>query len=227
MVGFHRRQFLLACAAFAVCAPATAATNLVLNGRFESGLTNWALTGGNTGDFPPVAINYNSATPYPSGAFAEAVTPDNPVSPSPDAVGNRAAYFVSDFANPHVLSQTINVGPGRYIFGLSTYAPKNGLKNKGDATFTASFAGVQAANFMVSSQPSQTWKLYSAPVTIAVGGPQTITLSFSTNFKPSKDIVVDRVHVMAVREPQSWATMILGFGMVAGALRRRHAALQA
>jgi hypothetical protein len=155
------------------------------------------------------------------------VTPDTLVSPSPDAVGTRAAYFVSDIASPHVLSQTINVGPGRYIFGLSTYATANGLKNKGDASFTASFAGVTAANLMVSSQPSKTWQLFSAPVTIAAAGPQTITLRFSTNFKPSKDIVVDRVHVMAVPEPQSWAMMILGFGMVAGALRRRHAALQA
>lgn len=222
------RQFLLACAAFAVCAPATAATNLVLNGSFENGLTNWALTGGNTSNFPPVAINYNSATPYPTGAFGEAVTPENLMSPSPDAVGTRAAYFVSDIANPHILSQTINVGPGRYIFGLSTYAPKNGLNNSnGNATFTASFAGAQAANFTVSSRPSKTWQLHSKEVIIKSNGPQTITLSFSASVRPSQDIVVDRVHVMAVPEPESWAMMILGFGMVAGALRRRHAALQA
>jgi len=49
--------------------------NLVVNGSFESGLAGWTIGGTDLQGYPPVAITYNSATAYPTGAFGEAVGP--------------------------------------------------------------------------------------------------------------------------------------------------------
>ena len=78
------------------------AANLVVNGSFENGLTGWTIGGSWTDGYAPVAIYYNSATGYPTGAFGEAIPYNNAPTNSPDAVGERAAYFVSDFADQPV-----------------------------------------------------------------------------------------------------------------------------
>jgi hypothetical protein len=119
------------------------------------------------------------------------------------------------------------LNPGSYVFGFSLYAPANGLKNAGDARFQARLGSTTTANFLVSSMTAKTWKLYQQNVVITAAGQYALTFQFDTNKHPSKDIVVDRVYVMAAPEPQTWMMMILGFGMVAGALRRRHAAATA
>ena len=208
-------------AALLSTAPAGAVVNnLVTNGSFENGLAGWGISGSDGQNFPPVAIFYNNNNPYPNGAFGELIPADNSGSLSPDAPGTRAAYFVSDLANPQILSQFVTLGPGRYRFGLSTYAPANGLRNAGDARFQATFFGITVADFMLSSQPAQTWQHFAGTFTKTTFGTGSINLGFSSNFVPSKDIVIDRVYVAAVPEPASWAMLIGGFGLV-GLMRRR------
>ncbi|MEO8320765.1 MAG: PEPxxWA-CTERM sorting domain-containing protein, partial [Bradyrhizobium sp.] len=200
--------------------------NLLQNGSFENGLTNWTL-GGAVPDptgYNPVVIDYNSASPYPTGAFGEAV-PVATGSASPDAAGAHAAYFVSDFANPfQSLSQTVHLGIGLYTIGFSAYAPANGFGNAGDAQFFGSVAGVQLANYFVSQKAGQTWYNFTGVVDIAAEGDYLTSFSFSTNEFPAKDIVVDQAYVVAgaVPEPSTWAMMILGFfGLGFVAYRRK------
>jgi hypothetical protein len=206
---------------------AQAAINLVTNGSFENGMTGWSISGtdGQSTPQPPAAIFYGSATPYPTGAFGEAVTPDNSASLSVDPAGKRAAYFVSDLAKPYRLSQFVTAGPGRYVFGFSAYAPANGLRNAGEAMFNANFFGTELANFAVSSLPAVTWQHFTGSFTKTTSGTGSINFTFNTNFAPSKDIVIDRVYVQAVPEPASWAMLIMGFGLAGAALRRRRLAL--
>src|SRR5947209_671285 len=107
----------LSCGVLLAVSPAKAnPVNLVTNGSFEDGLNAWTQGGTDTGNptFPPVIINYNSATPYPTGAFGEAVPANNAATNSPDAVGDHAAYFVSDFAKSQSLSQSIVLAAGTY-----------------------------------------------------------------------------------------------------------------
>ena len=94
---------LAAAAAILVAGPASAAVNLVTNGSFElgtNGLDDWTIGGtdSDTPPYPPTAIFYGAAQPYPNGAFGEAVPHNNAPTNSPDAVGDRAAYFVTDWA---------------------------------------------------------------------------------------------------------------------------------
>jgi PEP-CTERM motif len=208
-------------AALLVSSPALAVVNnLVNNGSFESGLAGWTIGGSDGQNFPPVAIFYNNASAYPIGAFGEAVPPDNSVSLSPDAVGNRAAYFVTDLARAQSLSQTLFLTPGRYEFGFSAFAPQNGYNNAGDARFRATILGTTVANYLVSSGPVRTWQAFTGQTTIQTAGLYTVNFQFDTNLVPSKDVVIDRVYVAAVPEPASWAMMIAGFGLV-GLMRRR------
>lgn len=215
----------LALAALASTAPASAATNLVSNGSFENGLAGWTIGGTDSQGYPPVAIYYNNASAYPIGAFGEAVPPDNSVSLSPDPVGGRAAYFVSDFTKAQSLTQTIYLTPGRYQFGFSAFAPANGYGNAGDAHFSATLLGNTVANYLVSSGPVRTWQAFSGQTSIGTAGFYTVSFAFDTNLYPSKDVVIDRVYVAAVPEPQSWAMLIAGFGLVGLARRSRRRAL--
>ena len=86
----------VACAAgLAFASPATAAVNLLANGSFETGdFTGWSYAGVTPLGAPAVVIPYNSPAGYPNGAFGEPIPPDNSASPSPDPVGDNAAYFV-------------------------------------------------------------------------------------------------------------------------------------
>lgn len=204
--------------------PASAG-NLVLNGSFENGLTNWIL-GGSVGDaYPAVAIYYNSATSYPTGAFGEAIPPNNAFTFSPDPVGDRAAYFVSDLAHNETLSQTITVvNPGMHQIGFSSYAPANGYANVYDATFQGIIATVPLASYAVSSGPVTTWQTFAGATNLNAGN-YLVQFVFNTNGVPAKDVVIDQVYVIEGNPtvPDGGTTlMLLGGALVGlGALRRR------
>jgi hypothetical protein len=214
-----------AVAALLIAAPATAAPNLVTNGSFESGFSGWTLTGTAGDGDPAVVIPYNSTSGYPGGAYGEPIPPDSLAGPDPDAAGNSAVYFVSDFAN-ETLTQTIHLDPGVYSIGFDAYAPGNGFANQFDATFTGSIAGVSLANYDVSTGPVQTWSPFYGSTKITTAGDYDITFTFNTNGDPAKDIVIDRVFVVAggVPEPMTWAMLLVGFfglGAVVRSARRK------
>lgn len=236
-------RFLVAGSALALAAPGFAVENLVDNGSFERGLEGWRVGGLDLQSKPPVAITYGAARPYPEGAFGEAVRADDAASESPDAAGARAAYFVSDFARSQSLMQDIYLAVGNYRVGFSAYAPGNGYQNVGDALFTAAIAGVVLADYAVSEGPRQLWQSFSGVASITRAGVYSVGFWFDTNRAPSKDIVIDRVYVVedeapgaeippdavvqGVPEPQTWAMLIIGFGLVGFGLRRHSASARA
>ncbi len=218
-----------AVAAFAVAGSASAATNLVTNGSFETGDTSgWTYSG--SGDDVPAhqatIISYNNSNGYPTGAFGEPIPPDNSVSPSPDPVGNYAAYFVADHSTES-LWQTVSLSAGLYTIGFSVYVPYNGFGNSGDATFTGTVAGVNLANFTVDGSTPGQWMHYAGVANIASAGDYLTSFTYNSGAAPAGDFVVDRVYIVAgnaVPEPSTWALMILGFGSAGAMLRRRNLA---
>ena len=208
------------------------AGNIVVNGSFEDGLNGWTHSGTVGGSHPVVAINYNSTASYPTSAFGEAVSPNNALTNSPDAVGSHAAYFVDDFSTNEMLSQTVFLEAGIYQIGFSAYLPQNGFNNVGEATFSGSIAGVTLANFAASTQTAKTWNTYAGSTSIQTAGNYLISFTFNTNRSPSKDVVIDQVYVIsgnpsigqqtsAVPEPSTLALLASGaaFGLVR--LRRK------
>ncbi|PWS36262.1 hypothetical protein DFH01_13855 [Falsiroseomonas bella] len=225
------RNILLASAfCIGISLPAAAA-NLVTNGSFESGLTGWAIGGVDTQGYPPVAIFYGAASPYPNGAFGEAVPANDAPTNSPDAPGARAAYFVSDFTVNQSLKQTIFLNPGTYQIGFSAYAPANGYANAGDATFSGTILSLVLANYAVSAGPVTTWRTFQGATVIAAPGNYDIEFVFNTNLFPSKDVVIDQVYVIegnppppVVDVPAPAALALFGMGLLGLSAVRRRAA---
>ena len=216
-------------AGFALATSAHAAVNLLTNGSFEAGTSGWTI-GGAQGDGDPArVIDYNSAS-FITGAYGEAVPPDNSASLSPDAPGDHAFYFVSDVST-ETLSQSVFLQAGTYNVGFSAYIPLNGSLNPLDALFTATFAGVQLTpiGYTVGAGPVQTWTHFTGVATILSSGNYSANFAFNTNGSEvdwAKDIVVDRAYITsAVPEPATWGLMITGFGLAGVALRRRRRAL--
>ena len=199
------------------------AQNMLVNGSFESGFTGWTLAPGTLAT-NAVAIDYGAALAYPTGAFGEAVPADNATgNPGYDAVGAHAAYFVDDFANPETLTQQVNIVAGtNYTFGFDAYLPGNGYANPGEASFSATVAGDTFASFVVSAGTAQNWVHYSSSGIASGSGPVNFVFNFNTNFNPSKDVVIDRVYFAAtVPEPETYALMLAGLGIVGFVARRR------
>jgi len=212
-----------------IAGSASAATNLITNGSFETGdFSGWTRTGSVPDGFIASIINYNSSSSYPGGAFGEPVPPDDTSSGSPDPVGTRAAYFVGDGAD-EALTQIVHLLPGLYTIGFSVYVPLNGFNNSGDATFVGTIAGVNLALFNAHGSAPQDWVHYAGLANIAVEGDYVSSFVYHSGPAPAADFVVDRAYIVAgdatggVPEPATWALMILGFGGAGMALRRRRA----
>jgi PEP-CTERM motif len=212
-------------ASVALTAPAQA-QNLLTNGSFESGFAGWTL-GGTSGDgFPPVVIPYNSSAGYPGGAFGEPIPNDDAVgNPGFDPVGDKAVYFVADLARPQTLSQMVNIVAGTsYTFGFDVYLPANGAANGNDATLSATVGGFTFASFSASASPVQDWVHFSSAGVATGTGLVDFIFTYNSFGVPAKDFVIDRVYfatTASVPEPATWAMMLMGFGIIGFAMRRR------
>lgn len=238
-------------AAVAAASPAAAVTNVLKNGSFEAGagtgtnrFTDWTKTNVAASE-PATVIRYNVAgVSYPNGAFNELVTPDSiPNSGSSDAVGSYAAYFVGNNSVNETLSQLTYLGVGNYRVGFSYYLPQNGLRNRFNASFDATIIGVKVASTMInSSSLAKTWLYATGVAQITQAGHYNTALVFNSNGSPAKDIVVDRVFAsrtldaatvlipptpVSVPEPATWGLLLVGFGMVGTAARRRKVVISA
>lgn len=204
-------RYTLAAIMLSAAMPAQAATNLVDNGGFEQGLAGWHFDGTDGVNNPPVAISYDLTLP-----------PDNSATLSPDGAGTRALYFTSDLASPQLLSRFVTLSPGKYVVGLSTYVPAGSLRSPGSASFRAIFLGITVADFELASRPGGTWEHFSTTISKSTTGTGSINLSFAAGPDTSPDILVDRVYISAVPEPESWALLVAGLA-AAGLMRRRSA----
>lgn len=227
-------------ASLAVITPAGAVTNLIVNGSFETGdFTGYTHTGTTGLSNPAVVLTYGSNAGYGQGggAYGEAVPADNSNSPSPDPVGKSAAYFVDDAAVNETISQLTLLQVGNYNIGYSAYLPQNGYNNRFDATFAGTIIGVHVADFTALQVGAQTWYNFSGVASISKAGYYLTSFVFNSNGSPAKDVVIDRIFVVAtdapatflipptptadVPEPATWAMLIAGISMVGVAARRR------
>lgn len=225
------RSVVFAFGLAAATAQGANAANLITNGSFESGFTGWTITNvqssTGTGAAPVGILTYGSSS---NGAYGEIVPVDTAAgNPGLDPAGSSAVYFVSDFAAPQTLSQSVSlVGGKTYQLGFDIYIPGNGAANPGDALFRASIFGNNFLDLAVSSVTPQQWRTYSSDFSFVSDTSGTVDFSFFTNGFTSKDIVLDRVYLTEVvstaPEPSTWAMMLIGFGMLGWTQRRKRSA---
>lgn len=206
---------------------AHAATNLVVNGDFESGNIGF------TSDHTYVAPTAGAL--YPEGLYTIGSDPFavHPYWVSLDGSNVMIVNGETGGASPVVWEQSIEVGPGSYDFSAqvanvccnSSFTGPNAPSNllfqyslDGGATFTT-FGNV------LTAPPGDAGSFYNLGATIASASNQTLTLRISNDVTAASgnDFAIDNIFLSAVPEPTTWAMMIVGLGLAGMSLRRRRA----
>ena len=195
----RRQRWRIGVSALAITvAHAASAQNLVTNGSFEgtNGLAGWSIGGTAPDGALPVAIQYNQSSSYPTGAQGEAVPTDNAPSASPDSAGLNGVYFVSDTAKNLSVYQNVYLTPGSYQIGFDTYDTFNGAVQPNDANLAADIAGVELANYKLSSVEPGIWTTHAGTALITTAGYYPVAFIFNPTAFPAKDVVIDRAYVI-------------------------------
>ncbi len=206
------RSFIAAVAAVAAVAlvPASANAAVFMNGSFEGGtLTNTSFTtvpGGNATAINGWVVTGDSVDYIGSYWMAQ----DG--SRSIDLNGNAQGGIQQTFDT--VVGQLYNIS--FWLAGNTDNSPviKSvlvGATGAASSIFTFDTTGFSAPSNMG-------WKNYNYQ--FAATGTST-TLSFASNSAGAFGAALDNVSVSAVPEPATWAMMLLGIGLIGGAMRRR------
>jgi hypothetical protein len=226
-------KFLVCLAAGALLAgSAHAATNLIVNGDFESGNTGF------TSDH--TYVDPTAGSLVPEGLYTIA---PNPLAVHPTWVGLDGSnlMIVNGMAGgdlPVVWQQSVAVAAGTYAFSgqaanVCCNSSYTGPNNASNLLFQYSFDG---ANFttldqLLTNPPSDAGSFYTVGGKIYSSGDQTLTLRIANGATAASgnDFAIDNLALAinsTVPEPATWAMMIAGFGLVGLSLRRRRSALR-
>jgi hypothetical protein len=213
--------------ALAVATPAQAA-NLVVNGNFESG--NVGFTSGYT--YSPgsnTAAGEYTVTANPNswnGYFVMAGDHTTGSGLMLAANGSQTLGTVVWQSVPIAILSGTNYFFEAFVMNLYAASPPN-------LTFTVSLDGGAELVLDTLSVPITTGVWNGLSTSFASGGATTANLylrnaqtAFSGNDFAIDDIFLDTqsiVNPSAVPEPATWAMMLLGFGLVGSAMRRRSA----
>ena len=208
-----------------------AAQNLLLNNSFGTdSFANWNLTSSGTTTGAAVVIaTDNVARNYPTGAYNEAIPNDTLTAGSPNLSSGYAAYFTTDTGS-QTLSQSLTLSAGTYSIGFDLFVPTNGYANPNDATFSGSIAGTPLLSSASVANIGKTdgvakWVTVDGSATVTTAGTYQASFTFTGSAVPAKDILVDRVFVVAgnvTNVPEPAALPVFGLALAALAAARRH-----
>jgi hypothetical protein len=206
---------IAAAAAFAVAAPASAATII-----FQ---TTWEADQVPGGPTPGTFIIYNN----PPTTSVAGWTPETQIelqnnvagAPAPGVGGSVFAELDADFNS----SMSRMIGPGIYSLTY-LYSPRPGVPQSSNG-IGVTIGGVAISQTEISGLfgPNTAWsQINTQEFTVGPGG---ALLRFSANgTSDSFGGYVDNITlIQAVPEPSTWAMFILGFGVLGFAMRRRNA----
>jgi hypothetical protein len=221
-----RKAFVTVLIASALPSHAFAA-ELLTNGNFETGnLSGWTVIDQAGGDGTWTAVG--NGAPSASNGF-----------PTPAFAGGGNFNAQTDQQGPgsHQLTQSFSaIAGGTYVLNFDAYARDlTGFAPTGSGLDFSTAALNQHVEIGLSGGASpifsgtftEDWAHYTFDLSpfITSSGPYTLSFGEVDNVGPY-NVGLDNVSLTAreagaVPEPKIWATMLLGFAMLAGAMRRR------
>jgi hypothetical protein len=221
-------KFVACLAAGALLAgSAHAATNLIVNGDFESGNTGF------TSDH--TYVDPTASALFPEGLFTIG---SNPLDVHPYWTAMLAGdnmMIVNGMTGgglPVVWQQSVEVDPGSYAFSAQAAnvccnSSFTGVNASSNLLFQYSFDGVNFTTFsdLATNPPGDAGSFYTVNGAINSDSHQTLTLRIANGVTAASgnDFALDKISLIAstVPEPEAWALMIAGFGLAGMALRVR------
>lgn len=188
---------------------AQASTNLVTNGSFEAnvqGINSWTI--------------YNNLTGW-TGGVAGIELRNHVAGSAQDGVN----FVELDTTKNSSMSQQISfANAGSYVLSFWYAArPDNGSSNQNSDTLGwsvgSSFSGTVLGNWTAPNATN--WQHFTSTFTIGQAGTQTLAFS-ALGVSDSYGGSIDNVSITsAVPEPESYALMLLGLGLMGTMARRR------
>ena len=237
--------FAMLASATIVAVPASAGTNLVTNGNFETGYsvstefnTGFNAASGPTGwtsAAPGFNLYLDPTTATTVDAISQYSSEQQRLAPSFTGASPAGGYFVAldgDVNANGALSQLLSGLTVGKKYDVSFYWAATQLSNRSGETterLDVSFGGTTQSTATITN-PSQGFSGWQGETFSFIAGAATQTLSFLSVGTPTglpPMAVLDGVSVTAVPEPATWALMLAGFGMVGFAVRRRRIAVVA
>lgn len=221
-------RYLLAGLAFGLAAAPLSATNLVTNGDFSDGAAGFTTTyspviSPSTENQGSYTILANPATLLQcSGCFPS-------FGDHTTGTGNMLLVNTANATNPETFwSQTFAVTADT-DYAFSFWTTSLGLYEL-SPTLKATINGqdLLSTGILPYFNPNEPWLNFSQ--NWHSGSATSVTLSFFSNRlgNPYNDFALDDIsftrvdtQTSAVPEPATWGMMVLGFGLVGGAIRRR------
>lgn len=126
---------------------------------------------------------------------------------------------------PGGLSRMINLAAGLYSLTFQyTGNQLDGNPTPSDirpvSSFNVTFNGVTSTITPLSNSGA-VFQTFTSTYEVLTGGPVTLAFAQNAGGDQFRGSIIDSISIAAVPEPATWALMLLGFGVVGSAIRRR------
>jgi hypothetical protein len=201
---------------------AASADELVTNGDFSAGMSGFTSTYGSPGSSAQGSVYITTNPAALCGcfvSFGDHTSGSGNMLLIDGAEANTGAFWSQTFAVAANSAYTLSV----WASNAGTTGPQPVLR----ATINGVNAIPATAIPYSTGNTATTWQQYTAAFNSGAATSVTLSLFDDAQVYAYNDFVVDDISfvgpaaVQGVPEPATWAMMILGFGAVAGCLRRR------
>lgn len=190
---------------------AQAATNLIQNGGFDG-------SGVGTDSFAYANSFHAALGTVPNWIFADGTGIANNSSAWGGAAASQVVAFVQSYdgftSNSPTISQTFSSSSSAFAVSF-------------DAAQRASYGGIESLNVTLDGLTAAftpvggTLATYSYVFTGLTGGSHTLTFHGVNPTQNDSSLFLDNVNVAAVPEPESYAMLLAGLGLIGSIVRRR------